>query len=135
MAEGAWKLLLRGRHSSFGVGELIYSSLLKGRSHDANRCAELPNLAPVQDEHRQAELLGTTPIQALPPASAIDLDVLDALPLHLKRELERAYGEVTRSFRDPANAGTSHRPCSLWPTCSLPHKAVSACQASFSVDS
>ena len=34
-----------------------------------------------------------TPIQALPPASALDLDVLDALPLHLKRELERAYGE------------------------------------------
>ena len=34
-----------------------------------------------------------TPIQALPPASALDLDVLDALPLHLKRELERAYGK------------------------------------------
>ena len=38
--------------------------------------------------------LSSTPIQALPPASAIDLDVLDALPLHLKRELERAYGEA-----------------------------------------
>ena len=33
-----------------------------------------------------------TPIQALPPASQIDVAVLDALPLELKRELERAYG-------------------------------------------
>jgi hypothetical protein len=43
---------------------------------------------------QEQPLLGSTPIQALPPASAIDLDVLDALPLHLKRELERAYGEA-----------------------------------------
>ena len=56
------------------------------------------------------ELVGTTPIQALPPAAAIDLDVLDALPLHLKRELERAYGEVKHFCRHPAVAGTSHAP-------------------------
>lgn len=33
-----------------------------------------------------------TPILALPPASQIDTAVLDALPLDVKRELERAYG-------------------------------------------
>ena len=33
-----------------------------------------------------------TPIQALPPPSQLDAAVLDALPLGLKRELERAYG-------------------------------------------
>ncbi|CAL8466850.1 g6386 [Coccomyxa elongata] len=39
-----------------------------------------------------------TPIQALPPASQIDVAVLDALPLQLKRELERAYGvDVVKS--------------------------------------
>lgn len=47
-------------------------------------------------QEHAVERAGTTPIQALPPASAIDLDVLDALPLHLKRELERAYGETKR---------------------------------------
>ena len=46
----------------------------------------------MQGQHAE-ERASTTPIQALPPASALDLDVLDALPLHLKRELERAYGE------------------------------------------
>ena len=46
----------------------------------------------LQRQHAE-ERASTTPIQALPPASALDLDVLDALPLHLKRELERAYGE------------------------------------------
>lgn len=35
-----------------------------------------------------------TPIQALPPASQLDAAVLDALPLELKRELERAYGQT-----------------------------------------
>ena len=53
----------------------------------------------MQDQQQQVDLVGTTPIQALPPAAAIDLDVLDALPLHLKRELERAYGAVEDSFR------------------------------------
>ncbi|KAK9805394.1 hypothetical protein WJX73_010812 [Symbiochloris irregularis] len=33
-----------------------------------------------------------TPIVALPPASQLDAEVLDALPLPLRRELERAYG-------------------------------------------
>lgn len=33
-----------------------------------------------------------TPVRALPPASQLDAAVLDALPLVLKRELERAYG-------------------------------------------
>ena len=46
----------------------------------------------LQTQHAE-ERSSTTPIQALPPASALDLAVLDALPLHLKRELERAYGE------------------------------------------
>ena len=35
----------------------------------------------------------STPIQTLPPASQIDPAVLDALPLQMKREIERAYGE------------------------------------------
>ena len=34
-----------------------------------------------------------TPIQALPPASQLDASVLDALPLQLRREIERAYGD------------------------------------------
>ena len=62
----------------------------------------------MQDQQQQVQLIGTTPIQALPPAAAIDLDVLDALPLHLKRELERAYGEVKHPFSYPAIAGTFH---------------------------
>ena len=33
------------------------------------------------------------PIQPLPPASQIDTSVLDALPLQMKREIERAYGK------------------------------------------
>ena len=33
------------------------------------------------------------PIQTLPPASQIDPSVLDALPLQMKREIERAYGD------------------------------------------
>ena len=37
---------------------------------------------------------GSTPIQALPPMGQIDASVLDALPLQLKRELERAYGKA-----------------------------------------
>ena len=45
-------------------------------------------------KQQAGERATATPIQALPPASALDLDVLDALPLHLKRELERAYGET-----------------------------------------
>ena len=45
----------------------------------------------VQGRHAEGRPT-STPIQALPPASALDLDVLDALPLNLKRELERAYG-------------------------------------------
>ena len=70
--------------------------------------------------------MGTTPIQALPPAAAIDLDVLDALPLHLKRELERAYGEVKGSFRyhsfaDPLHASTDCGLLVLFPTRSLQH--------------
>ena len=32
-------------------------------------------------------------LQALPPASQVDASVLDALPLQMKREIERAYGE------------------------------------------
>lgn len=36
---------------------------------------------------------GSSPIQALPAFSQLDPAVLDALPLHLKRELEEAYGE------------------------------------------
>ena len=36
-----------------------------------------------------------TPIEPLPPPSQLDADVLDALPLDLKRELERAYGART----------------------------------------
>lgn len=39
-----------------------------------------------------------TPIQALPPASQLDTSVLDALPLHMKREIERAYGESSLIF-------------------------------------
>ena len=35
-----------------------------------------------------------SPIQALPSFSQLDPSVLDALPLALKRELERAYGEI-----------------------------------------
>ena len=38
-----------------------------------------------------------TPIQTLPPASQIDPSVLDALPLQMKREIERAYGSVLLS--------------------------------------
>ena len=57
--------------------------------------------------------MGTTPIQALPPAAAIDLDVLDALPLHLKRELERAYGEVEHSLRYVCRCRHFSRPCLL----------------------
>ena len=34
----------------------------------------------------------STPVQTLPPASQIDPSVLDALPLQMKREIERAYG-------------------------------------------
>ncbi len=33
-----------------------------------------------------------TPIVALPPASQLEPGVLDALPLSVRRELERAYG-------------------------------------------
>ena len=36
-----------------------------------------------------------TPIQTLPPASQIDPSVLDALPLQMKREIERAYGKMS----------------------------------------
>lgn len=48
----------------------------------------------LMQKQQAGERATATPIQALPPASALDLDVLDALPLHLKRELERAYGET-----------------------------------------
>ena len=41
---------------------------------------------------RNAARVPGTPIQALPPASQLDASVLDALPLQLRREIERAYG-------------------------------------------
>lgn len=49
-----------------------------------------PAAAAAAPAHNRA---GSTPIQALPPASQLDAAVMDALPLPLKRELERAYGE------------------------------------------
>lgn len=49
-----------------------------------------------------------TPIVALPAFSQVDMKVMDALPLHVRRELERAYGEPWASSRAlPAAAGHS----------------------------
>ena len=45
----------------------------------------------IDNNHVGINKLGT-PIQALPPASQLDAGVLDALPLQMRRELERAYG-------------------------------------------
>lgn len=42
---------------------------------------------------QEAGVWGGSGIQPLPPASQIDASVLDALPLQMKREIERAYGE------------------------------------------
>lgn len=50
----------------------------------------------VHDERLQEEGFqhqDWSPIQTLPPASQIDTSVLDALPLQMKREIERAYGK------------------------------------------
>lgn len=49
-----------------------------------------------------------TPVMALPPASQLDEAVLDALPLPIKRELERAYGEPQAIFE---HALRWPRPC------------------------
>lgn len=38
----------------------------------------------------------STPILALPPPSQVDASVLDALPLDMRREFERAYGERSK---------------------------------------
>ena len=44
---------------------------------------------PAQEQAAKREL---SEIERLPPVSQLDASVLDALPLHLKRELEMAYG-------------------------------------------
>lgn len=66
-----------------------------------NACSsmKLKVLFLIQIQQQEPERVSSTPIQALPPASAIDLEVLDALPLHLKRELERAYGALLGNER------------------------------------
>lgn len=58
-----------------------------------------------------------TPIQALPPASQIDVAVLDALPLELKRELERAYGAKIRCIGSTCCASTKACQIPMFPTC------------------
>ena len=42
---------------------------------------------------RSGQSAAAAALQALPPASQVDTSVLDALPLQMKREIERAYGE------------------------------------------
>ena len=49
-------------------------------------------LEPVSEERGLGEGVGAV-IQSLPPASQVDPSVLDALPLQMKRKIERAYGE------------------------------------------
>ena len=52
--------------------------------------------APDRAEKRKA-----ADIERLPPVAELDASVLDALPLHLKRELEMAYGAQHRFLRSP----------------------------------
>ena len=54
--------------------------------------AAAADLLPLLQQQQNLVRTVHTPIQALPPASQLDGEVLDALPLPLKRELERAYG-------------------------------------------
>jgi hypothetical protein len=46
---------------------------------------------PMEDKDKGKVEEDTSPIVALPPWSKVDKSVLDALPLPLKREIERAY--------------------------------------------
>ena len=68
--------------------------------------------APVQAQRRQQDAStgvehwgSSTPIESLPSLSQVDHTVLDALPLHLKREIERAYGIGVSSRAATAAAG------------------------------
>ena len=54
---------------------------------EAQPAALRPQAAPDRAQKRKA-----ADIERLPPVSQLDASVLDALPLHLKRELEMAYG-------------------------------------------
>jgi hypothetical protein len=52
--------------------------------------------APAQSRSKPAQVQASqrevSEVERLPPVSQLDASVLDALPLHLKRELEMAYG-------------------------------------------
>ena len=80
-------------------------------------------LQPAADRAEKRKL---TDIERLPPVSQLDASVLDALPLHVRRELEMAYGAPDRpsSVHD-----CSHHPAAVWHAGAFSdHPSLSPCR-------
>lgn len=104
--------LTGGAYSPLQAGERLDTShAVSGHEQSRNQLHGGP-CANADDGQRLQIVVGsTTPIQPLPPASQIDSSVLDALPLQMKREIERAYGEtelLTRCVADCFDCQSSH---------------------------